>query len=122
MALFQYENVNGGIKVFSTSPDDGNDHTSGFTSEIYFTHLFVNPNIDGPLHFYADIQSELGDQFNDTNTVMITCTNSISEEVLQETGNYEIYDLFGKPAIFKKNTVLIYKYSNGKAKKIIIIK
>ena len=122
IGFFAIENVNGGIKVSSTSPNDGNDHTSGFTSEINFTNLFVTPNIDGPLHFYADIQSELGDQFNDTNTIMISCTNSIDEEMLQETSNYEIYDLFGKPAIFKKNRVLIYKYSNGKAKKIIIIK
>ena len=116
------KNINGGIKVSSTSPNDGNNYTSGFTSEIHFTNLFVNPNINGPLNFYTDIQSELGDQFNDTNTMMITCTNSIAEEMLQETNNYKIYDLSGKPAIFKKNRVLIYKYSNGKAKKIIIIK
>ena len=122
IGFFAIENVNGGIKVSSTSPNDGNNYTSGFTSEIHFTNLFVTPNIDGPLHFYADIQSELGDQFNDTNTIMITCTNSIPEELFQETVNYKIYDLFGRPTVFKKNTVLIYKYSNGKAKKTIIIK
>ena len=122
IGFFAIENVNGGIKVSSASPNDGNNYTSGFTSEIYFTNLFVNPNIDGPLHFYADIQSELGDQFNQTNTIMITCTNSIAEEMLQETGNYTIYDLFGRPAVFKKNRVLIYKYSNGETKKKITIK
>ena len=122
IGFFAIENVSGGIKVSSTSPNDGNNYTSGFTSEIYFANLFVNPNIDGPLHFYADIQSELGDQFNDTNTIMITCTNSIPEEILQETSNYEIYDLLGRPTSWKANTILIYKYINGKTKKIITIK
>ena len=122
IGFFAIENVNGGIKVSSTSPNDGNNYTSGFTSEIYFANLFVNPNIDGPLHFYADIQSELGDQFNDTNTIMITCTNSIDEEMLQGTNNYEIYDLLGRPTSWKANTILIYKYINGKTKKIITIK
>tara|TARA_X000000368_G_scaffold417540_1_gene414227 strand:+ start:2683 stop:3690 length:1008 start_codon:yes stop_codon:yes gene_type:complete len=121
IGFFAIENVAGGIKVSSTSPNDGNNYTSGFTSEIYFSSLFVNPNINGPLHFYTDIKSELGDQFNDTNAIMITCTNSIAEEMLRGTSNYEIYDLFGRPAIFKKNTVLIYKCSNGKTKKIITI-
>jgi hypothetical protein len=122
MGFFAIENVNAGIKVSSTSPNDGNNYTSGFTSEIHFSNLFVTPNIDGPLHFYADIQSELGDQFNQTNTIMITCTNSILEEMLQETGNYTIYDLFGRSAVFKKNRVLVYKYSNGETKKKITIK
>jgi len=122
IGFFAIENVSGGIKISSTSPNDGNNYTSGFTSEIYFTNLFVNPNIDGPLHFYADIQSELGDQFNDTNTIMITCINSIAEEILQETSNYKIYDLMGRPAPWKANTILIYKYLNGKTKKIITIK
>jgi len=122
IGFFAIENVSGGIKVSSTSPNDGNNYTSGFTSEIHFTSLFVNPNINGPLNFYTDIQSELGDQFNDTNTIMITCTNSIAEEMLQETSNYEIYDLLGRPTFWKTNTILIYKYINGKTKKIIVIK
>ncbi len=128
IGFFAIENVYGGIKVSSTSPNDGNNYTSGFTSEIHFTNLFVNPNIDGPLHFYADIQSELGDQFNDTNTIMIICATTINEknptfqELLSETSDYEIYDLLGRRTIFKKNRPLIYKYSNGKTKKIIIKK
>ena len=122
IGFFTIENVTGGIKVSSTSPNDGNNYTSGFTSEIYFSNLFVNPNINGSLHFYTDIQSELGDQFNDTNTIMITCTNAIAEEMLQETSNYEIYDLLGRPTSWKENTILIYKYINGKTKKVITIK
>ena len=122
IGFFAIENVNGGIKVSSTSPNDGNNYTSGFTSEVHFTNLFVTPNIDGPLHFYADIQSELNDQFNDTNTIMISCINSLSEEILEENSNHEIYDLLGRPAIWKKNTILIYRYSNGETKKIMTVK
>ena len=122
IGFFAIENVNGGIKISSTSPNDQNNYTSGYTSEIHFTNLFVNPNIDGPLHFYTDIQSELGDQFNDTNTVIITCTSSISEEILSETNNYKIYDLSGKSSLFMENKILIYKYSNGLVKKTITIK
>jgi len=73
LGFFSIENVNGGIKISSTSFNDGNNYTSGFTSEVHFTNLFINPNINGPLHFYTDIQSELNDQFNDTATVIINC-------------------------------------------------
>jgi len=122
IGFFAIENVNGGIKVSLTSPNDGNNYTSGFTSEVHFTSLFVTPNIDGPLHFYSDIQSELSDQFNDTTIVMISCTNSISEELIENNSNYQIYDLLGRRTIWKKNTLLIYRYSNGDIKKVITTK
>ena len=122
IGFFAIENVNGGIKVSSTSPNDGNNYTSGFTSEIHFTNLFINPNIDGPLHFYADIQSELSDQFNDTTSVMISCTNSITDNQSTDVLDFEIYDLLGRKSTCKKNTILIYKYSNGTIKKMIIQK
>ena len=74
IGFFSIENnVNGGIKISSTSLNDGNNYTSGFTSEVHFTNLFINPNINGLLHFYTDIQSELSHQFNDTATVIINC-------------------------------------------------
>ena len=119
MGFFVIENVNGGIKVSSTSPSDGNNYTSGFTSEVHFTNLFVNPNINGPLHFYTDIQSELSHQFNDTTTVIINCTSSILENSQKNNLSFEIYDLLGRKTKFKDNTVLIYKYSNGEIRKII---
>jgi len=122
IGFFAIENVNGGIKVSSTSPNDGNNYTSGFTSKIHFTNLFINPNIDGPLHFYADIQSELSDQFNDTTSVMISCTNSITDNQSTDVLDFEIYDLLGRKSTCKKNTILIYKYSNGTIKKMIIQK
>ena len=116
---FSIENINGGIKISSSSQNDGNNYTSGFTSEIYLTNLFVNPNISGPLNFYTDIQSELNDQFNDTTTVIINCINQISENSKEKNISFEIYDLLGKKTKFEENSVLIYKYSNGKVRKII---
>jgi len=119
LGFFAIENVSGGIKISSTSPNDGNNYTSGFTSEVHFTNLFINPNFNGPLHFYTDIQSELNDQFNDTTTVIINCISPILENNTENNLSFEIYDLLGKKTKFKENTVLIYKYSNGEIRKII---
>ena len=119
IGFFAIENESGGIKISSTSPNDGNNYTTGFTSEVHFTNLFVNPNINGPLNFYTDIQSELNDQFNDTATVIINCISPISENSQTNNLSFEIYDLLGRKTKFKDNTVLIYKYSNGKIRKII---
>ena len=119
IGFFVIENMNGGIKVSSTSPNDGNNYTSGFTSEVNFTNLFINPNINGPLHFYTDIQSELNDQFHDTATVIINCISQISENSTENNLRFEIYDLLGRKTKFKENSVLIYKYSNGEMRKII---
>lgn len=123
IGFFAIENVNGGIKVSSTSPNDGNNYTSGFTSEVHFNNLFVNPNIDGPLNFYTDIQSELSDQLNDTATIMISCATSVSEDSLTESNlDFEIYDLLGRKTDWKGNALLIYKYSNGEVRKVITTK
>ena len=119
IGFFVIENVNGGIKVSSTSASDGNNYTSGFTSEVHFTNLFINPNINGPLQFYSDIQSELSHQINDTTTVIISCTSSILENSTENNLSFEIYDLLGRKTKFKENSVLIYKYSNGEIRKII---
>ena len=119
IGFFTIENTNGGIKISSTSPNDGNDYTNGFISEVSFNNLFINPNIDGPLNFYTDIQSELNHQFNDTATILINCTNSILETSKGDNLSFEIYDLLGRKTKFIKNSVLIYKYSNGEIRKII---
>ena len=122
IGFFSIENTNGGIKVSSTSPNDGNNYTSGFTSEVHFNSLFINPNINGPLNFYTDIQSELNDQFNDTATVMISCVSPVLENSTEKKTSFEIYDLLGRKTKYKENTILIYKYSNGKIRKIVTIK
>ena len=51
IGFFTIENISGGVEIKSTSPNDGNNYTSGFNSEVYFTNLFVNPNITGELYF-----------------------------------------------------------------------
>ena len=117
--FFSIENVGSGIKIISISPNDGNNYTSGFTSEIHLTNLFTNPNINGSLKFYTDIQSELNDQFNDTATVTINCISPILENSTINNLKFEIYDLLGRKTKFKENSILIYKYSNGIIKKII---
>ena len=122
IGFFAIENTNDGIRVNSTSPNDGNNYTSGFTSEMQFNSIFINPNINGPLNFYSDIQSELNDQFNDTATVIINCISSISENSTGDNVSFEIYDLLGKKTKFKEDKVLIYKYSNGEIRKKISIK
>ena len=119
IGFFSIENDNGGIKVSSNSPNDGNNYTSGFTSEIHFNNLFINPNINGPLNFYTDIQSELNDQHNDTATIMINCINTITENNKLDKLDFEIYDLLGRKTKFKENTILIYKYKDGGMRKII---
>ena len=118
IGFFSVENLSTGIKISSTSPNDGNNYTTGFTSEIHLTNLFVNPNINGPLSFYTDIESELNDQFNDTATVIINCISNISENNSTQELNFEIYDLLGRKTNFKENSILLYKYINGKVKKI----
>ena len=118
IGFFSVENLSTGIKISTTSPNDGNNYTTGFTSEIHLTNLFVNPNINGPLSFYTDIESELNDQYNDTATVIINCISNISENNSTQELNFEIYDLLGRKTNFKENSILLYKYINGKVKKI----
>ena len=122
LGFFEIENENGGIKISSTSPNDFNNYTNGFTSEVHLTDLFINPNINGPLNFYTDIQSELNDQFNNTETVIINCISQISENSTEDNLSFEVYDLAGRKTKFKENSVLIYRYSEGDIRKIITIK
>lgn len=121
IGFFAIENINGGIKVSTTSPNDGNNYTNGFTSEIHFTNLFVNPNINGYLNIYTDIQSELNDQLNDTSSIFISCTNSILESNKNVFNHHEIFDLTGRKSTRKKNKLQILVYPNGEAKKVITL-
>ena len=73
IGFFVIENSNGGIKVTSVSPNDGNNYTSGYVSEIYISNLFTNPPNAGPLDFYVDINSELNDQIYITETMQVWC-------------------------------------------------
>ena len=122
IGFFSIENDNGGIKVSSTSPNDGNNYTSGFISEIHFTNLFINPNIDGPLYFYANINSELNDQFNDVDTVQIWCNSSSISENSSEKNLIGIYDIFGREIPETQNKLLFFKYTDGTIEKRFLLK
>ena len=122
IGFFSIENENGGIKVSSTSPNDGNNYTSGFISEIHFTNLFINPNIDGPLYFYANITSELNDQFNDVDTVQIWCNTTSISENSSEKNLIGIYDIFGRKIPETQNKLLFFKYTDGTIEKRLLLK
>ena len=122
IGFFSIENCNGGIKVSSTSPNDGNNYTSGFISEIHFTNLFINPNIDGPLYFYANINSELNDQFNDVDTVQIWCNSSSISEKSGEKNLIGIYDIFGREIPETQNKLLFFRYTDGTIEKRLLLK
>ncbi len=119
ISFFSIENISGGIRISSTSPNDGNNYTNGFTSEVNLNNVFINPNINGPLNFYTNIQSEINDQFNDTSEVIINCINSITDDKIENISRFEIFDLLGRKTKFSYNSILLYKYSNGRIKKII---
>ena len=122
IGFFSIENENGGIKVSSTSPNDGNNYTSGFISEIHFTNLFINPNIDGALYFYANINSELNDQFNDVDTVQIWCNTTSISENSSEKNLIGIYDIFGREIPETQNKLLFFKYTDGTIEKRFLLK
>ena len=122
IGFFSIENDNGGVKVSSTTPNDGNNYTSGFISEIHFTNLFINPNIDGPLYFYANINSELNDQFNDIDTVQIWCNSTSISENSSEKNLIGIYDIFGNKIHETQNKLLFYKYTDGTIEKKLLLK
>jgi len=112
--FFSIENTSSGIKVSSTSPNDGNNYTSGYTSQVNFTNLFVNPNINGPIYFYAEIESELNDVINTIDTVLISCSTPsifINEDAKKIDFSYDIY---GRSVLHKKGFVLTNKNNNIK--------
>ena len=118
VGFFTIENDNGGIKVeILGSPNDGNNYTIGYVSEIYFTNIFVTPENAGPLHFFADISSELNDQINISDTSIIWCnTTGLAEEKISRKV-INIYDAVGKKSKLKKNTIQFLQYSNGRVTK-----
>tara|TARA_B100001758_G_scaffold247879_1_gene268047 strand:+ start:26688 stop:27959 length:1272 start_codon:yes stop_codon:yes gene_type:complete len=121
IGFFTIQNDNGGIKVTTTTPNDNNDYTSGYISEVLLANLFINPSNAGPLHFFVDIESELNDQIYDTDTVQIWCnTNSIIEQKEQKE-IIETYDMLGKKVkIREKNKPFFYMYNDGTIQKKIV--
>jgi len=121
IGFFSIENEPVGIKVSSTSPNDGNNYTSGFTSEMHFTNLFVTPNYNGPLHFYIQAESELNDLFYTIDTIMISCSSTQVLEYKNKKQLIQIYDIYGRESAIVSNKLLLYLFSDGTIKKKIFI-
>tara|TARA_B100002052_G_scaffold43020_1_gene35708 strand:+ start:337931 stop:339232 length:1302 start_codon:yes stop_codon:yes gene_type:complete len=123
IGFFSIENDNGGIKVSSSSPNDGNNYTSGYVSNIFLNNIFINPPFSGPMHFYVDINSELNDQINLIDTMQVWCnTTNLSEQTLLNKRIISIVDLLGKEKKQLDNKMYIIKYSDGSTEKRITIK
>ena len=77
VGFFIIENLSNGIKVTSIGPNDGNNYTNGYISQINFTDLFVNPSEEGPIIFTIDINSELGDVLQKIDSsIIISCPSN----------------------------------------------
>ena len=122
IGFFSVENANGGIKIETNSPNDGNNYTSGYISELYFTNLFINPANAGPLLFFADFQSELNDYISQADTAQIWCYTMGEQELGDEKDIAIIYDLLGKKTPLKTGAMQLIRLSDGRIKKQIQIK
>ena len=121
IGFFTIENQNGGIKISSSTPNDGNNYTSGYVSDLFINNLFVNPPNSGPLHFYAEINSELSDQVFTSDTFQISCVPTTLENHTSNKKIESIYDYLGKKVNTDVGLLRIYRYSDGTIKKRIII-
>ena len=120
IGFFTLENDGGGVKISSSSPNDGNNYTSGYNSEIYINDLFVNPPVSGPLNFSIDIDSELNDQILLNSNLQIWCgtTNLVDFKNNNKSFVLDI-DLLGRKS--KNNSIKIITNEIGKKQKIIIL-
>ena len=75
IGFFSIENETNGVKSL-LSPPDGNNYTSGLTTDIAFNEIFINPNFNTNLIITTNIESELQDQVMITDTIQINCPSS----------------------------------------------
>lgn len=120
IGFFAIENTSTGVRVSTTSPNDGNNYTTGYTSQVNFTNLFITPNVSGNLHIVIDIESELNDQIYYSDTVFIQCPSAIYENI-NSNQIIETYDIYGRKIIAKKNTICINRLNNGRVTKQVVI-
>ena len=120
IGFFAIENTSTGVRVSTTSPNDGNNYTTGYTSQVNFTNLFITPNVSGNLHIVIDIESELNDQIYYSDTVFIQCPSAIYENI-NRNKIIETYDIYGRKIIAKKNTICINRLNNGRVTKQVVI-
>ena len=121
MGFFSIENINPGIRVSSTSPNDGNNYTSGMVSNVFFKNIFITPNYTGPLYLFAEIESELNHLVNYTDTFQIQCATYIND-LSQKNKKVELIDLLGRNNKFKTNALRLYIYEDGCVKKRVFLK
>tara|TARA_B100001142_G_scaffold56803_1_gene55499 strand:+ start:1227 stop:2240 length:1014 start_codon:yes stop_codon:yes gene_type:complete len=123
IGFFTIENDNGGIRIqVPGSPNDGNNYTSGYVSELYFTELFVTPQNVGPLSFVTDIISELNDQIYAADSVQIWCGATGMIELSGPKSVIDISDFIGRKNQSRANTIQLIKLSDGTIEKRIILK
>ena len=120
IGFFAIENTSTGVRVSTTSPNDVNNYTTGYTSQVNFTNLFITPNVSGNLHIVIDIESELNDQIYYSDTVFIQCPSAIYENI-NSNQIIETYDIYGRKIIAKKNTICINRLNNGRVTKQVVI-
>ena len=120
IGFFAIENTSTGVRVSTTSPNDGNNYTTGYTSQVNFTNLFITPNVSGNLHIVIDIESELNDQIYYSDTVFIQCPSAIYENI-NSNQIIETYDIYGRKIIAKKNKICINRLNNGRVTKQVVI-
>ncbi len=123
IGFFTIENDNSGIRIqVPGSPNDGNNYTSGYVSELYFTELFVTPQNAGPLSFVTDIISELNDQIYAADSVQIWCGATGMIELSGPKSIINISDFIGRKTRSRANTIQLIKLSDGTIEKRIILK
>ena len=122
IGFFNIENLQNGIKVSSIAPNDGNNYTSGYISEVRFSNIFVNPSSAGLLSFYSTINSELNDLHQDTSTVTIYCNTNTNNQT-NKSNKKLIYmlDFLGKKIYKKGGGLEIHIFDDGRVEKKMII-
>ena len=106
IGFFSIENETNGVKITSTSPPDGNNYTSGLTTDITFNEIFINPNFNTNLVVTTEIESELLDQVIINDTIQINCPSS-TFEIFDDEKTRQYFNLLGKNAKNKKYSFLI---------------
>ena len=115
IGFFSIENETNGVKITSTSPPDGNNYTSGLTTDIAFNEIFINPNFNTNLIITTDIDSELQDQVMITDTIQINCPSS-TQIIIDDKKTIGYFNLLGKNAKRKKYS---FQLLNNQKKLII---
>ena len=121
IGFFAIENLVPGIRVTTTSPNDGNNYTSGLVSRVSFEDVFVTPNYTGTLNIFTELESELNHIINYIDSIHIQCVNNV-QNIVGSKKLVKIVDLLGRETSLNQGHILYYIYSNGIVEKKIIVK